>query len=453
MNILPGMEFDAIVIGLGPGGIAASKKLLEENKRILILEMGSGRKHRRCPVLFNNGKCLKCGGICQITSGIGGACSSVSCGILSRYPAGSGLKDILGKELIIELENKILNWFDDIGKDVFNVVIPNVDKQIYQLSNNDDITLKTYQSLSVEGECFEDVMNGLFSEIVRLGADIRFNQKVVAIKDIDGGLIVSTESGQEFSSKNVIIAVGRAGNSAMLRIFEEVGVGMDGVGGYIGLRFEDKTSKALMELRDQVLDPKFKRDGIRLFCFCPEGKVVGMSVQNSFANGTIDSTEGCIWKGSPWGNFSIQKEVHFERVSDYFKWESEFVNRYIDLSGGKLMGQSLKTLADNSPPEITGSSIDGRYVLGSIKKLLGRGIVEDMLKFLIDMDNIFGNKVITKESHVFAPEIHLWPKVSLDSHFQSSKPGLYVIGDFSGVARGIMQAQVMGLRAADGIIS
>lgn len=444
------MIYDVAVIGAGPGGISAARRVLESKKKVLIIESGAMNKFRRCPVLFSGTGCVGCGGRCQIISGVGGACSSVSCGILSKYPAGSGLKKLLGKGRLLELENQVLDWLSGTGNNIFNVVEPDVDKQIYRLSNNEDITIKTYQSLSVEGERFENLMNNLLEDIIKLGVDIKFNERVSDISNNGKDFSIATDKGK-YSAKNVVIATGRAGNSEMLKLMERVGVKISGVGGYIGVRFEDRASKALVGLRGKVLDPKFKREKTRLFCFCPEGKVVVMSVPNHFAKKPIDSTEGCVWEGSPWGNFSIQKEMFFEDTARYFDWEESFVGKYMEISGGYLIGQSLKTAVNNSTPEKTGSSISKRYACGSVKRLLGEELVDEMVEFLVDIDNVFGNQIITDECHVFAPELHLWPKVVVDNYLRAQR-GVYVIGDVSGVARGIMQAQVMGLRAAEGIL-
>jgi len=445
------MVYDVAIIGAGPGGIAAARKMLESEKKVLMIEAGTFNKFRRCPVLFNGTGCAGCGGKCQIISGVGGACSSVSCGILSKYPAGSGLKKLLGKEKLLELESQVLEWLGESGKNIFNVVEPDVGQQIYRLSNNEDITIKTYQSLSVEGERFENLMNNLLTEIIQLGVEIKFKQRVKDIANSGDGFSIVTDE-DTYTAKNVIIATGRAGNSEMLKLMEGIGVKIAGVGGYIGVRFEDRASKALVDLREKVLDPKFKRNKTRLFCFCPEGKVVAMSVPNCFAGKPIDSTEGCVWEGSPWGNFSVQKEAFFGDTVDYFKWEKSFVDNYMKMSGGFLIGQSLKTAINDSAPEVTDSSIQKRYSCGSVKKLLGAELVDEMIEFLVDVDNVFDNQIITEECHIFAPELHLWPKIVTDSHLRAQK-GIYVIGDVSGVARGIMQAQVMGLRAAEGVLT
>ncbi|MFA5249731.1 MAG: hypothetical protein WC397_04385 [Candidatus Paceibacterota bacterium] len=446
------MIYDAAIIGAGPAGIAAAQKMLSNDKKVLIIEAGTSNKFRRCPVLFGGRGCVGCGGNCQIISGVGGACSSVSCGILSKHPAGSGLKKLLGKETLMGLENQVLEWLGDTGNNIFNVVEPNIDQQIYRLSNNEDITIKTYQSLSVEGERFENLMNNLLDNVTRLGGEIKFNQRVKDVVGTADNFSIFTEKGDVYTAKNVIIATGRAGNSEMLRLMEKMGVGIKGIGGYIGVRFEDRASQALVDLRSKVLDPKFKRGDARLFCFCPEGKVVAMSVPNRFAGKSIDSTEGCVWEGSPWGNFSIQKEAFFDSASAYFGWEESFVKKYMKISRGSLIGQSLKTAIEDSVPEVTDSSISKRYVPGSVKELLGSELVEEMIEFLINIDNVFDNQIITKECHVFAPELHLWPRISVDKHLRAQR-GIYVIGDVSGVARGIMQAQVMGLRAAEGVLT
>ncbi len=57
------------------------------------------------------------------------------------------------------------------------------------------------------------------------------------------------------------------------------------------------------------------------------------------------------------------------------------------------------------------------------------------------------------ESIVVGPELEfLWDEIEIDADGQTSIAGLYVLGDAAGLAQGIIQAMMMGIRAGERII-
>lgn len=452
---------DLAVIGAGPGGMGAARSFSEQapDARILILDGGRKTRKRHCPVLFREKDCKGCGGVCQVIEGIGGACSSVSCGMLSEYPAGSGQLDYWSMQLLMALERKTMDWVEQVNGGPLLRVEPNVEPALVQRAEQKDMRLKTYPSSEVDGAQFEELMNALFDDILRNdNVEARFAQRVVDITRVNGKLCVVTSTGSVIEADNVIFATGRAGDSRTTEMLNKLGAVVKGASGYIGLRFEHLAHERLIQMRHEVLDPKFMRDGMRMFCFCPQGKVVGMRVPDSMAamltegnSSTIDTLEGCVWPNAPFGNFSVQQGVQFASAEDLADWEKAFVQKHLAAANGEIIGQSFRSLRDNERPEgnpndFAGSSIPTRWRVASIRDVLPGDIVDAGIQFILDFDEIIGGGLVNDNAPntVYAPEIHIWPKFAVDASMQTTVDGLYVVGDMSGVARGILQAMNMG---------
>ena len=60
------LNYDAIVVGMGPGAIFFAYEMikLDKNKKILMIEQGKRVEDRKCPI-ENIGKCVKCKPFCS----------------------------------------------------------------------------------------------------------------------------------------------------------------------------------------------------------------------------------------------------------------------------------------------------------------------------------------------------------------------------------------------------
>lgn len=449
-------HIDTAIIGAGPGGLMAGKTLGELNAgKTLVIEQGR-RKRPPCPVLVHQKDCRGCGGQCSIINGAGGACSNVSCGLLSKYPAGSGLTNFLGVPEIQKKEEQIIEWLEKIYGRKLSLVEPNIPEETEIRLGSKGIKSKNYPSYEVLGKEFSVLIEQMVKTVHGMSnVDVRFSTRVVDVERRKSGLYtVTLSTGEKLTANNVIFAAGRAGSFDAVDIWSQIGMDDPKIKGYVGLRVEGPSTEALSELRRVVADPKFIRDGIRIFCFCPSGKVVGMRnapTRGDFAGSVWDTLEGCVDESSPYGNFSIQQGVRFT-ADEYGNFLKELIVKQQEGARGNIIGQSLRSLEDGGRAEPFSSSVSSRIRTGSINDILSPDLVYRALNFLYDLDDVFNQGIITSATGVLAPEIHLWPELDLGPGFESKKiRGLYVVGDVSGVARGIMQAGIMGMAAAEHI--
>jgi uncharacterized FAD-dependent dehydrogenase len=80
-------------------------------------------------------------------------------------------------------------------------------------------------------------------------------------------------------------------------------------------------------------------------------------------------------------------------------------------------------------------------------------VLQHLVHQLFDEDKIAmlaSNFDVPAELVLYGPSIdNFWPRVALSSNFETSNPGLFVIGDSAGYSRGIYQALVAGRAWAD----
>jgi len=464
-------RINTAIVGGGPGGLAAAQSLgalLPRSEKVTLFE--GGRKVRNpCPVLDKQTKCPGCGGQCNVIEGGGGACSAVSCGLLSKWPAGSGLEKYASIPEIQSLERQIISWLEQIHGSPLTLVEPHIEPAIIGRLAQEGIKNKAYASYEVLGQEFEDLIQQTIEGIGRNpNVDMRFQTTVTSVvPNKHGGFDVVANNKREgmtnFHADNVIFAAGRTGKKhGVFEMWRQLGVEVGGIYGYTGIRIEGPVRPELQRLREQVADPKFIDDkAMRIFCFCPEGKVVGMRMHKHELSdhSPLEILEGCVEPGTGFGNFSIQQAQEFPSFDEYKRYMETLVARYRAIGNLRLFAQSLTSLVNNTTPTAFPSSIQKRQTenVGSIRDLFDATdpyLVGDALEFLFKLNKVFSNGIITPTTGVWAPELHYWPEVILGPGLESTTAsGIHVIGDISGVARGIMQAMIGAKLAAAHIAS
>src|ERR1051326_4015499 len=89
-------DVDVLVIGAGPGGIAAADLLSGSGARVLLVDAGRPYQRRACPVDMGR-SCHGCRNVCNVISGFGGSIHFGDGVKLSRFPSGRRLAELLGE--------------------------------------------------------------------------------------------------------------------------------------------------------------------------------------------------------------------------------------------------------------------------------------------------------------------------------------------------------------------
>lgn len=444
-------EFDVIIVGAGPAGIFCAYELnkLAPELKVLILEEG---KRRQIDDKNNN------------LFGWGGAGAFSDGKFTLTSKTGGQLVD--GGYLTLLEFNDILEYTEFIyekfgGKQEIKIGDGAKISELIRRANAVGLELIPYPIKHWGREGAYKLVEGLFGHLKAVGVKIRLSAEIVSIEK-DQYWRATTKDGETFYSKSLVLATGRAGADWTVKQLKRHGVKTENNPADVGVRMEVKKSM-LQELTDNLYDFKLvyltpkRRDRVRTFCVCPGGKVVQeQHVDFTAVNGQTDKngqTENT--------NFAILVSVNF---TEPFKDANDF-GRYIAglgtlLSDGSILAQTLadwqnekrskqSSLKNFSIKPTLLESAPGDLRLALPERIFAgvNEMIEALGKFIPGMSN--GNNAL-----LYGIEVKFYSrKVVFTDGFETKARGLYVIGDGSGVTRGLAQSSIMGIKAARDIIN
>lgn len=441
------MKYDVLIVGAGPSGLFCAYELLQKTSlRIALLDVGRSYEEKRCPLLTEH-KCAGCRP-CSTLTGEGGA-AFFHAGKMSFYPAGSGLKRLLGSD------QTCMEQYDRIQKIFakYNVLLKSQDRldgQYFYSHKYNGFDIKYYCSVPVEQERFQQFMRH-FGEDIRKGTNVLYGTEVLTVEKNSTWSVEAVQNGSILSleADRLVIAVGEYGFRWWKRMAEMLGVQRKGQQVDIGVRIECP-SAVMEEIWPYHKDVKAKviaPDGseLRTYCVLKNGRSVycnygdytvldGISdIKSEVAGITVFNRLGTERLGEDPTDFAISLLKHF-----YQMHKDPICVDMADFLGESPVDYHFVCTLPNS----------GR--LQSTKELpafIHKNLVFGIRKF---------NELIPGLAHggncVLMPVIdNLWSVVALSENMESSLGGLYIIGDATGQVRGIMQACVTGLLCGDGI--
>ncbi len=322
-------------------------------------------------------------------------------------------------------------------------------------------------------DILKDVVRNLREELIGLGCDVRFENRLTGLLHdgdaLTGVRVSSPDSQYDLKTDALVLAVGHSARDTFQMLLD-AGLPMEPKPFAVGVRIEHRQEKISMaQYGDswELLPPAdYKLNchlpsgrGVYTFCVCPGGQVVasasepGMLVTNGMSrrardgencNGAflVDVTPGDFEGGDPLAG------VRFQR-----RWESEAFR----LGGGdytapaQLAGDFLEGQTSTA-----GGNITPTYAPGVRWTDLGAclpGFVTESLRCALPL---FDKKVrgfADPEAVLTGVETRSSSPVRIlrDGSLQSALRGVYPCGEGCGHAGGIVSAAVDGIRVAEKI--
>lgn len=451
-------NYDVIIIGGGIGGLMAAYGLREKDPTlsIAIAEKGRMVEQRKCPAAGGR-SCVYCP-VCSITSGFAGA-GAFSDGKFNLGTAyGGTLGEELGEQLAMEYINRVgavLDRFTPAGVEIKEYG-SNEALKLKCLQNNLRLLDMNVKHLGTDNNLL--IMQRLIRWLEEHAVELLPNTEVRQVRAVPGGYALDTAKGPTEAGK-LIVATGRNGAEFVGELCRSFGIAMKSNAVDIGVRVEMKDA-IWREFSSQIYEPKILyrtktfEDRTRMFCFNQGGIVSaenndGVVTANghSFAD-PAKKTENC--------NFAILSSIHFtepfNNPTEYAKSFSKMANL---IGSGNVLVQRF------------GDLIRGRR---TNDHRLGQNTVIPTLKATAgDLSLALPHRILTN----IIETIYALDKVApgtanddtllygLESKYYSIKPdhdrdfriheGIYLIGDGSGICRGLSQSGAMGLYVADRI--
>ena len=452
----------AVVVGLGPGGLFAALKLIELGIKPIVLERGKNVTDRRRDVALITRE-QKVDPESNFCFGEGGAGAFSDGKLFTRSKKRGNSQGILERLCQFGAESGILNAaHPHIGTDRLPAVIANIG-----------------------------------NEILRCGGEIHVESRVTRLLMDGNGKVmgVVTADGREYAGP-VILATGHSARDVYRMLFTE-NIPIETKGIAIGARLEhpqqliDQIQYHSREGRGKYLPAaeysfvtQAEERGVYSFCMCPGGVVVPSATgpEQVVVNGMSASS-----RGSRWANSAMVVEIRPEDVaSGQFALEtSELKARYNDMVKGDVLQSPLAIMALQEEIERQTWLNGGRTQVAPAQRMLdfvkGRlssdlpqssyspGVIASPLHFwmpkfissrLREGLDKFGRNArgfLTNEAMLIASETRTSSPVRIPRDREllvhPTIAGLYPCGEGAGFAGGIVSAAMDGERCAEALVA
>jgi len=453
------MKYDVIIIGAGPGGIFSAYELINKKPelKIAVFETGHQLNERKCPIDGEKVKsCIKCP-TCAIMNGFGGAGAFSDGKYNITNDFGGTLYEYIGRNKAIEL----MEYVDEINCKYGGSVT-----KMYSTSGSD-----------FKKKCMQNKLTLLDASVRHLGTDINyivlgkmyedlkdkveffFKSPVSDIEFKDNEYVVTSKD-VKYTADKCIVSVGRSGSKWMEDICKKLDIPTKSNRVDIGVRvelpaviFQDITDE-LYESKIVYRTEKFE-DLVRTFCMNPHGIVV-----NENTNGIVTvnghSFEGEDKKTSN-TNFALLVAKHF---SEPFKNSNEYgesIARLSNMLGGGVIVQRFGDLERgrrSTPGRIAECTVQPTLAAtpGDLSLVLPKRILDGIIEMIHALDKIAPGTA-NDDTLLYGVEVKFYNmEVELSDHLETKYPGLYVIGDGSGVTHSLSHASASGIFVAREIL-
>ncbi len=452
------MKYDVIIIGAGPGGIFAAYELMQHDPemKVAVFEAGHELSKRCCPIDGEKVKsCIGCKS-CSIMSGFGGAGAFSDGKYNITNDFGGTLYEYVGKTHALEL----MRYVDQI-----NLRFGGEGTKLYSTAGTQFNTL-----------CIQNDLHLLDASVRHLGTDINYvvlenlytylKDKVQFFFDTPVDSVSVEEDGyrincgdKSYLCKQCIISVGRSGSKWMEKVCRELQIPTESNRVDIGVRVE-QAAAVFAHVTDELYESKIVYrtekygDRVRTFCMNPKGAVV-----NENTNGII-TVNGHSYedpaKQTENTNFALLVAKHFSEPFKDSNGYGESIARLSNMLGGGVIVQRFGDLIRGR--RSTPSRIEEAFITptlqatpGDLSLVLPKRILDGIIEMIYALDKVAPGTA-NDDTLLYGVEVKFYNmEVEVNEKLESRHPGLYIIGDGSGITHSLSHASASGVHVARNI--
>lgn len=449
------MKYDVLIVGAGPGGIYSSYELMKKNPnlKVAVFESGNPLEKRKCPIDGKKIKsCINCK-TCAIMNGFGGAgaFSDGKYNITNQF--GGNLYEYIGKQEAIDL----MYYVDEI-----NCQYGGSETKLYSTANTkikklclqNDLHLLDASVRHLGTDINYIVLENLYNEL-KDKVDFYFNSKVEQVKKVEEGFEITTRE-NSYSGEKCIISTGRSGSKWMQEICNSLGIQTKSNRVDIGVRVE-LPSDVFSHLTDELYESKIVyrtkkfQDKVRTFCMNPRGVVVNENTNGIVTVNGHSYNDPSLYTDNT--NFALLVSNHF---TEPFKSSNEYgesIARLSNMLGGGVIVQRFGDLIRGQ--RSTPSRIEASFLTptlsatpGDLSLVIPKRQMDDIIEMIYALDKVAPGTA-SDDTLLYGVEVKFYNmQVEIDNHLETSCPGLFVIGDCSGVTHSLSHASASGVYVA-----
>ena len=449
------MNFDVIIIGAGPGGIFAAYELMKKKPelKVAVFEAGHALQKRHCPIDGEKIKsCIGCKS-CSIMSGFGGAGAFSDGKYNITNDFGGTLYEYIGKKMALEL----MEYVDEI-----NLNYGGQGTKLYSTAGSRFKTL-----------CIQNDLHLLDASVRHLGTDVNyivlenlyndlkeqvtffFDTPVETVVKVDGGYDIRCKDAS-YRCSDCIISAGRIGSKWMERVCKELQIPTKSNRVDIGVRVE-LPAAVFAHLTDALYESKIVYrtkqygDKVRTFCMNPKGAVV-----NENTNGII-TVNGHSYEDparqTENTNFALLVAKHFSEPFKDSNGYGESIARLSNMLGGGVIVQRFGDLIRGR--RSTPSRMQEAFITptlnatpGDLSLVLPKRILDGIIEMIYALDKVAPGTA-NDDTLLYGVEVKFYNmEVDVNERLESRYPGLYIIGDGSGITHSLSHASASGVHVA-----
>jgi len=453
------LKFDAIIVGAGPAGIFSALELTKNtNLSILMLDKGPDINQRKCPANRGLG-CINCDP-CSLLSGWGGAGAFSDGKLTLSTEIGGWLNEYCTKERLAKLVDYVDGVYLEFGapSNLYGTDLDRVE-ELERKASLAGLMLVPLKLRHMGTEKCADTLRKMRRHLNdRVDVRTRTEVKSLLVKnDVVEG--VETTKGDKIYGKYVIVAPGRSGAEWLKCEAQSLGLRTLNNPVDVGVRVEILSS-VMEDLTSVLYEPKFVYysksfdDKVRTFCVAPEGEVIMESYDGIL---TVNG-ESYAERKTRNTNFAILVSTSF---TDPFKEPiayGKYLARLTNLLSGGVLVQRLGDL--QAGRRSTEERIERSVVVPTLKTatpgdlsfVLPYRYLADIREMLEALD-VISPGVNSKHTLLYGVEVKFYTsRLVLKDWLETKKiRNLFTIGDGAGVTRGLIQASVSGVIAAEEI--
>lgn len=451
--------YDVIIIGAGPGGIFSAYELMkqDENIKIAVFDAGHSLEQRHCPIDGEKVKsCISCK-TCAIMNGFGGAGAFSDGKYNITNDFGGTLYEYIGRQKALELMKYV---------DTINMSHGGEGTKMYSTAGTD-----------LKKVCLQNKLKLLDASVRHLGTDVNyvvlknlydemkdhmdffFDTPVEKIQVKEDGYLVSTKDA-EYACKKCIVSVGRSGSKWMETVCEDLEIPTKSNRVDIGVRVE-LPAVIFSHLTDELYESKIVyrtekfEDNVRTFCMNPYGIVVNENTNGIVTvNGHSYDSPDLRTENT---NFALLVAKHFSEPFKDSNGYGESIARLSNMLGGGVIVQRFGDLVRgrrSNQKRIEEGLVTPTLSAtpGDLSLVLPKRILDGIIEMIYALDKIAPGTA-NDDTLLYGVEVKFYNmEVELDENLQSRYPGLYIIGDGSGVTHSLSHASASGVYVARHIL-
>ena len=451
--------YDVIIIGAGPGGIFSAYELMkqDENLKIAVFDSGLTLEQRHCPIDGEKVKsCIGCK-TCAIMNGFGGAGAFSDGKYNITNDFGGTLYEYIGRQKALELMKYV---------DTINMSHGGEGTKMYSTAGTD-----------LKKVCLQNKLKLLDASVRHLGTDVNyvvlknlydemkdhmdffFDTPVEKIQVKEDGYLVSTKDA-EYACKKCIVSVGRSGSKWMETVCEDLEIPTKSNRVDIGVRVE-LPAVIFSHLTDELYESKIVyrtekfEDNVRTFCMNPYGIVVNENTNGIVTvNGHSYDSPDLRTENT---NFALLVAKHFSEPFKDSNGYGESIARLSNMLGGGVIVQRFGDLVRgrrSNQKRIEEGLVTPTLSAtpGDLSLVLPKRILDGIIEMIYALDKIAPGTA-NDDTLLYGVEVKFYNmEVELDENLQSRYPGLYIIGDGSGVTHSLSHASASGVYVARHIL-